>query len=289
MTDTVLITGATGSIGSQLTRQLAGEDGIAVRVFVRDEDKAAPLRDLGAELAIGDFGDRATLDDAVAGVDTLVLIAPPGPAATQQNSNVIAAAKDAGVSKIVRVSAIKAAPDGPTENTRLHAASDEELQASGLAYVILRPNYFMQNLFMSLQTINDDSAFHAGAGDGRVAMVDVRDVVDCAARAVVSDDFDNDVLELSGPASVTFHDVAAAIGKVAGRPVNYVPISPEDVRQSMLGLGMDDWTSTLLRDYAQAFSEGWGDLVTDGVERMTGHPPRSIGEFVEEVLAPAIR
>lgn len=288
MADPVLVTGATGTIGTQLVPRLAALHDSPVRVYVRDAGRAAPLEDAGARLLVGDFDDAEALGVALDGVDTLVLIAPPGPAAAQQNSRVLAAAGGAGVRKVVRISAIKAASDGPTENSRLHAISDDELRASGMTYVILRPNYFMQNLFMSLESINGENAIYGGFGDGRLAMIDVRDVVDCATAAATGDGFDNRVLELSGPESIGYSDVAAAIGRVAGRDIKYVQISPDDVRQAMLGMGTDEWMASLLRDYARAYRSGWGDLVTANVLAMTGHPPRSIDNFVEEVLAPAL-
>lgn len=288
MSKNILVTGATGSIGTQLVIYLAGKDGVTVRAFVRDEIKADPLARAGAELAVGTFEDSPSIRAALKDIDTVVLIAPAGPEAVAQNSNVLKISKQSSVAKVVRISAIKASTDGPTENTRLHAQSDAELQASGLKYVILRPNYFMQNLFMLLDAINNESALYAGMGDARFAMIDVRDIVECAGEAAVRDDFDNQIIELSGPESISLHEVAKALSEVSGRTISYVPVTPEAVRESMLRAGQDDWISTLMRDYAQAYGQGWGDFVTDEVERMTGHAPRNVDQFVREVLAPAL-
>jgi uncharacterized protein YbjT (DUF2867 family) len=288
MPKNILVTGATGSIGAQLVIHLAGQDGVMVRAFVRDEIKAEPLAKAGAELAIGTFDDRESIRAAMKHIDTVVLIAPAGPSAVSQNANIIKIAKESSVDKVVRLSAIKASTNGPTENTRLHAQSDDQLQASGLKYVILRPNYFMQNLFMLLESVNKESALYAGMGDAKFAMIDVRDIVECAANAAVRDEFDNEIIELSGPECVSFHEVARVLSVVSGRTIRYVPVSPEAVRESMLRAGFDDWISTLMRDYSQAYSEGWGDFVTDNVERLTGHTPRNIEQFVGEVLAPAL-
>lgn len=288
MSQRILVTGATGSIGTQLVKKLARKEGITVRAFVRDAKKAAPLEKAGAEIAIGHFDDPGSIRTAMKNADTVILIAPAGPHAAEQNANVIKIAKESSVTKVVRISALRASTDGPTENTRLHARSDDELKAAGLKYVILRPNYFMQNLFMLLGSINKESALYAGFGDASFGMIDLRDVVDCAALAAVSKRFDDQIIELSGPESVSFHEVARVLSDVAGRTIRYVPVAPERVKESMLRAGLDEWISTLMRDYSQAFSGGWGDYVTENVEQMTGHKPRSVEQFVNEVLAPAL-
>jgi uncharacterized protein YbjT (DUF2867 family) len=288
MSTSVLVTGATGSIGAQLVRYLAGKSEAKVRAFVRNARKAEPLAKVGADLAIGAFEDFASIRSAMKDVETVVLIAPAGPDAVDQNRNVIKIAKESSVRNVVRISAIRASKDGPTENSRLHARSDEELQHSGLKYVILRPNYFMQNLFMSLDTINRESAFYAGMGDARFGMIDVRDIVDSAGEVAITDEFDNQVLELSGPESLSFQEVAKVLSDVTGRNIAYVAVTPETVKETMLTMGADEWMSALMRDYALAYSEGWGDFVTDNVERLTGHAPRSIDQFVREVLAPGL-
>jgi uncharacterized protein YbjT (DUF2867 family) len=284
----VLVTGATGSIGTPLVLYLAEKDIVSVRAFVRDAIKAEPLRNAGADIAVGSFEDRDSIRSAMKDVDTVVLITPPGPSAAEQNSNVIKICKESSVGKVVRISALKASADGPTENTRLHAQSDEELRGSGLRYVILRPNYFMQNLFMLVDSINNESALYAGMGDARFGMIDVRDIVECAGFTATSDRFDNRIMELSGPESVSFSDVARILGDVSGSEIRYVPVSPEAVRESMLRAGQSEWLSDLMRDYSVAYGEGFGDFVTDNVERISGHAPRSVEQFVREVLAPAL-
>lgn len=288
MAKKVFVTGATGNIGSLLVPQLLETSDISVRALVRDLEKAQQLSDGGAQLIKGTFDDTEALSTAMQGIDTMVLVAPPGPDCVAQNRSLIDAAKHAGVRKIVRISAIKAAEDGRTENTRLHGQCDRLLQESGLAYVILRPNYFMQNTFMLLDSIRSGNGFSAGMGDGRFAMIDVRDVVDSACVAVISDQFDNQVLEISGPASISFHDVADALSAYTGREITYAAISPEEVAAALRSFGFDEWTANLLREYSAAYGDGWGDLVTDNVELLTGRAPRSIGRFVSEVLGPAL-
>ena len=285
----VLITGATGNIGGRLVPLLSASADTFTRVLVRDIAKGEALASRGCDVVLGEFDDGVALAKAVDGIDTVVMIAPPGPNAVKQNRALFDAARNAGVRKIVRISAIKASADGPTENTRLHAVSDSELVESGMNYVILRPNYFMQNLFLLMDSVRSDNALYAGMSDGRTAMIDARDVVDCAAAAVLSDQFDNEILELSGPASISFYDIASCISEFKGEPVTYHPIPPEAVKAAMLNAGFDEWLATLLKDYSQAYATGFGDFVTANVTRMSGHPARAISDFVREELAPSLR
>ncbi len=288
MTRKVLVTGATGNIGSQLVPRLTAHDDIEVRALVRNEEKAASLQEAGAELTIGSFEDAEAVRTAVESIDTVVLITAPNANAADQAGAVLTAAQAAGVRKIVRISALKAAADGPTENTRLHGRTDSEIEASGLTYTILRPHFFMQNLFMSAQSIAGDGNMYWGMGEGKLGMVDVRDIVDCTEKCVLSDEYDNQVLSLTGPESISFHDAADSLTNSLGRSVNYVPVPPEAVAQSIRDMGMGDWFAEIMQDYSQAYSKNWGDFTTGDVERITGSPAHSFAAFASEVLAPAL-
>lgn len=288
MTKKVLITGATGTIGTLLTKKLAGEESVDLRVLVRDAEKAEHLKDLGAELAVGSFEDAESIKSAVEGVDSIALISPMGGDAAKLVSTVLKAAKAANVRKIVRLSAIKANTDGPTLNSIQHGITDAEILETGMTYTILRPHYFMQNLLWSAESLVAESKFYQGMGDGKMAMIDVRDIADSAAGAVLSDQFDNQIFELTGPESITFQNVAATLSETLGRRVEYVPVTLEAVEQGTLEMGLGQWAATVLRQYAKAYRENWGDFTTDNVEKITGHPARPFTSFAEDVLAPAL-
>lgn len=253
---TVLVTGSTGKIGSQLVPRLVAYEGIAVRALARNAEKAAPLAAAGAELALGAFKDAPAIRAAVDGADTLVLITPATTNAADQAGLMLEAAKAAGVRKIVRVSVFKTAVDGPTAVTRLHGRTDVEIQASGLRYVILRPPFFMQNLFFTAVTsIASMGGLFFGTGDGKIGMLDVRDIVDCAEQSVVSNTYDNQIFTLTGPEAISFHDIASRLTTILERPIQYVPVPPESVEQSIRALGMGAWYARVMRDLCVAYSE----------------------------------
>ena len=107
-----------------------------------------------------------------------------------------------------------------------------------------------------------------GAGEARMGMIDTRDVADAAVAAAMSDRFDGETLELTGPDSIDYHAAAAAIGRGLGREVTYVPVPPDAVAQAVRQSGADEWgTAGIIRDYCTAYSKGWGDFTTGEVAR----------------------
>jgi uncharacterized protein YbjT (DUF2867 family) len=286
MGKTIVVTGATGTIGRRTVEGLiAGK--APVVALLRDAARGASLEAIGARIAIGSFEDRATLVTAFAGADTVVLITAANARADEQTISAITAAKEANVRRIVRISALKADPDAPTDNTRQHGRTEAALAASGLEYVILRPHLFFQNLLGSLPTILAEGKVYFGVGDGRMGMVDTRDVADAAVAAATTETFDGSTFELTGPASIDYHAVASAIARGLGRDVVYVPVSPAAAGEAMRRLGADEWTASVVRDYCSAYASAWGDFTTDHVARLTGRAPRSVDDFVRDVLAPA--
>ena len=288
MSNSIIVTGATGTIGSHAVGVLA-QRGAQVTAVVRDPAKAAQLRAAGVRLVAASFEDPASLRAAFAGADTVVSITPANAHGLEQARASIAAAQAAGVRRMVRVSALKASVDGPTDNTRQHGQTEAALRASGLAYAILRPHAFFQNLLASLGTIGSEGKLYFGTGKGRMGMVDTRDVAECVAEAAIDSRFDGETLELTGPASIDYDEVASAIAHALERPVTYVPVPPEAAGEAVRAYGADEWTAGIIRDYARAYAAGWGDFTTGEVARISGHAPRSIDQFARELLVPALR
>ena len=278
MTKTILITGATGNVSSGIIAQLQGS-AHRLRALVRSPEKAEELKRQGVEVRVGDLQKPWTLAAAFAGADTAWILAPPGPRAPEQCSNALWAAKQAGASHVVRLSAFGASHTAPTINSRLHALSDAELAASGLPFTILKPHYFMQNLLMAAQSVAQQGAMYLALADGNMGIIDSRDIGEFAAHVLTSAGHEGKTYTLTGPASVSMHQVAVAIGEGIGKAVKYVPITLEAQRQSLLQMGIDEWMANLLWDYSAAFSANWGNLVTDDFQRVTGKAPRSIAQF----------
>jgi len=283
---TVLITGATGAVSSAVIDALAGSE-LKLRALVRDPAKAAALRARGVELVRGDLDEAESLKEAFEGVTTLWLLTAVGPRAPENSMNALWLARQAGVRRVVRLSAIGAAHDAPTRNGRLHALSDAEVEASGLDFTILRPHFFMQNMLGSAASIAAQGAFYLAMGDARLGMVDVRDIAAMAA-SVLRDDTGahrSKIYTPTGPASISFAQVARDIAAATGRAVQYVPVSLDAARAAMLGAGMPPWIAGMLIEYSRAYAAGWGDFTTRHVQDVTSKEPRGFESFARDFRA----
>lgn len=281
MPKTILLTGATGNISSGIIGQLKGSPH-KLLALVRDPDKAKGLEQDGVEIRVGDLEKPWTLGAAFKGADTVWILTPPGPRAPEQSSNALWAAKNAGAKHVVRMSAFGAQYNAPTINSRLHALADAELIAAEIPYTIVKPHYFMQNLLWTTQSIVQQDAMYLPLADCRMGLIDLRDIAEFAAQVLTTDGHEGKTYTITGPASVTMHQVAAAISEAIGRSVRYEPIAIEVAQQSMLQMGMDEWMANLLRDYYAVYSTNWGDLVTDDFQRVVGKPSRSISQFARD-------
>ncbi len=284
---TILVTGATGNISSLVIPQLIAS-GAKVRALVHNADKAKGLSEKGVEVIVGDFDNPASLQKAFGGVSAVFLLTPFSPKADVLARNAIETAKKAGRPYVVRLSAVKAALDAPTANGRLHGQTEKDLKESGLPVAILKPHYFMQNLFGSAQTIASEGVFYHGMGEAKLGMIDVRDIADAAAKALLDPSYVGKTFTPTGPASVSCNEAARAITAALGRPVKAVAIPPEAVGENIRKMGWGDWAADVMRDYSAAYGKGWGDFVTDDVKKLSGHAARSIEQFVREVFAPAL-
>jgi uncharacterized protein YbjT (DUF2867 family) len=249
---------------------------------VRDEAKGAPLKAQGIEVFVGDFDKPSTLPQAFAGADSVWLLTKPGPRAPDQHSSAIWAARRAGVSHIVRMSAVGAAHNAPTINSRSHALSDTELGLSGVPFTILKPHFFMTNLMLSAQSIAKEGVFYLPLGEAKVGMIDSRDVGFFAAHVLTTGGHEGKTYTLTGPESIDMNAVASQLGAALGKPVKYVPVPVEQALQGMAGMGLDDWMLASVRDYFTAYSNCWGDFVTDDFERVTGKAPRAFATFARD-------
>jgi uncharacterized protein YbjT (DUF2867 family) len=273
----ILITTA-GKVGSEAVLLLRQRE-VPVRVLVRNPEKAKALADAGAEIAVGDLDAPASIDAAVAGITTVVLVSPGVPA---QELSVIRSAARAGAGHVIKVTS-NASADSPIARRRWQTEIEAGLAASGLACTLLRSNAYMQNVLALAPAIAKTSGFGSSAGKGRVGMIDARDVAAVAAEIAASPGPPAGTpYWLTGPELISYSDVAAALSKLLGRPITYRELSFDEDRDAMIRAGVPEPVAEM---NAQAFSmiaDGDAEWVTEDVPSLLGRPARSFEQFAAD-------
>jgi uncharacterized protein YbjT (DUF2867 family) len=276
----ILVTGATGNVGTHVVQELLGR-GANVRAFVRDPQAAAAR--LGAvEPAVGDFDDAASVGRALAGVSRVYLCAADGPRKVAQETAMIDAAAAAGVERIVKLSAMHADPASPLPAFRWHGEIEAHLHRSGVPAVVLQPAFFMANLLMVAAGVAQTGILAAPTAGRRIAMIDIRDVAAAAAAVLLADEPAARTYTLTGPAAITFAEVAEALSKATGRDVTALDLTEEQARPRFAGAGLPDWLVAHLGGVFGVIRTGGFEQVTGQVTALTGRPARDIAGFAED-------
>ncbi|MGW1994902.1 SDR family oxidoreductase [Embleya sp. NPDC001921] len=278
----ILVTGGTGRVGTELVRVLTGL-GAAVRVLTRAASKAEPARARGAEVAVGDMNDPQSLEAALRGVDRVFLLSKGEPAQIRLQHNIVVAAAAARIRRLVKVSAMGAGPDCPQQEGRWHARTEDEIAATGIAFTHLRPNFFMQNLSLYTRSLHE-GVLRAPMGNGRISMIDHRDVAAVAATVLTEDGHDNRIYTLTGPEALSFIDVAARLSTALGRRVRYSDVPLARAREHWLARGLPSWQADSLADLHRAYRTGWAAEPTTTVADLTRRPPRSLDTVAVELV-----
>lgn len=280
-TSKTLIAGATGTNGRALIDKLIDKN-VPVRALVRSIESAGATLPDGIELVQGDLGAPDSLSAAFDGIDNAYVVTAVQPNTVDLFRNFYEAAQAAGVSHVVKLSGMGASNASPSEVIRQHAASDADLHASGLPYTILRPNSFHQNMLWQASGIASTGKFYLPLGDAAQSTIDVRDIADITSTILTTDGHIGKTYDLTGPESLSFHDVARIIAEVRGAPVEYVPITSEAAEQAMRDQGMPDWSAHSLAEIQALFATGLYAQVTEDAERLLGRAPRSFRDFATD-------
>lgn len=236
----IAVTGATGYLGGLVIDKLSARDVAAsdIVAIVRNEEKAQPLAERGVVVAVATFDDEAALTAALEGVDRLVFIsASEVGKRIGQHSNIVNAAKAAGVSFIAYTSLLN------LDSSELflapeHAATEKMLAESGIAHANLRNGWYWENYAAALETGKAVGKFFSAAGEAKVSGAARQDFAEAAAVVVTTEGHAGKNYELAGAPALTYPEIAAQVGEVLGKEVEYVNLTVAEYEKSLLDAGV---------------------------------------------------
>ncbi|SKC99295.1 Uncharacterized conserved protein YbjT, contains NAD(P)-binding and DUF2867 domains [Chitinophaga ginsengisegetis] len=279
----ILITGATGHIGTTLAKHLSAQ-GAPFRAMVRTTDHLAnTIAALpGAEIVTGDFNDANSLALALKGIERAFLLTNSSEEAGKLQSNFVSVAVKSGLPHIVKLSQLHAAAQSPVRFLRYHAAVEEEIRLSGMAYTFLRPNLFMQGLLGFRETIATQNKFFATAGNASISLVDTRDIAAVAAAALTTSGHEGKTYDITGPQPLTHAALAESLSHALGRTIRYINVTDAELLPALLHAGFPTWQAEgLIEDYAH-YARGEAAAVSTAVMDVTGKPARDFAAFATE-------
>lgn len=285
---TVLVVGATGTIGKEIVTLLARDGGARVVVGSRDAAKArAQFQSSGDVRAVElDVNRPETLPQALQGVDTVIQVNAMTPAMGPQCQALAKAAREAGVKHLVRSSLIGTGEPEPITEAVWHGEADQAIAESGIPFTLLRPNQYFQNFLSArnVHTIRNEGTLGLPLGTSRVSNIDARDIAEIAARVALAEGTEHHgkAYVLTGPEASTMAEVAQAIGDALGKPVREVAMEPEAFRQRLLGAGPPAIIVDAIAGWFAYCRAGRAERVTPDAERLLGRKPRTLRQFAQD-------
>ncbi|MFW6078032.1 MAG: SDR family oxidoreductase [Gemmatimonadota bacterium] len=273
------VTGATGTIGRHLLGLLAAR-GATVRAYSRDPDRVE--RWPGVTPVRTDLADRDALPAALDGVRALFLLTGNADDMVRLQKNAIAAARRAGVERLVKLSALGATDHSRSVIGLWHYNIERVLRATGLGWTILRPHHFMQNLLDRTVFDRRCGRIRSASGSGAVPFVDSRDIAAAAAVILTEGGHRGEIHTLTGPEAITYGGATEILSRVLDRPLTFVAESDDDAWRRLRAAGLPTWlvaARIAIASYQRA--GGPSARVTDAIERLTGRPARTLREFAE--------
>jgi NAD(P)H dehydrogenase (quinone) len=277
----IAVAGATGRVGFSLISKLVAEPLDLVALSRTPDAKNLPA---GVSLATVDFDARSTLDAALRGADRLFLAHGTSPRQVANEIALIDAAVAAGVSHIVKLSAM--GPPSRLHPFDWHMQVEAHLATCDVGFTVLRPSSFVDIMARAAAPIANDS-WGGAAGDGLVNLIDTRDVADCAFAVLLDDAHvtSQRAYHLTGPTAVSMPKIADKISGLLGRTVTYQHRSPAEQREKLLASGLNEFVADLLLGLDRLFYESTLAETTSTVRELTGHAPRPVTDWLSHNIS----
>ena len=282
----ILITGATGHIGSELIAALLPAQAGHIRVLTRNPGAVFPD---GTQTVVADLGD-SDLAPVLDGVHAVFLLTD-GLNIAAHDHRLIDAAQQAGVERIVKLSVRSVGHDGTDPITTWHRAGEEAIRDSGIGWTFLRPTALMSNALNWAPMIATDQVVHPPFAAGRAAVVDPADIAAVAAASLTQDGHNHRVYELTGPEPLSPTDQVAILSQVLGRDLRYAETDPADTLAQMVSYGMPEELAHAVIEMFRSTLKPYNSELTGDITTVTSRPARSFTDWAQahrtELLTPA--
>lgn len=284
---TYLITGATGGLGrAAVDTLLQTVPAAQIAVLVRDSAKAADLAAQGVVVRQGDYDDYASLTAALAGVEKVLLVSGSDVAhRIAQHTNVVNAAKEAGVQHVVYTSIPRQSATGSLDLAFVvdsHLATERLLQASGLAYTILQNTLYLEVLPLFMGPVLETGTLYLPAGEGRVPYASRADLGTAAGIVLSTPGHENQSYALTGPHSYSFADIAQLLSELSGKAITYVSPTAEEFVTQLAGAMKPAEIITLTAGFMAAIAQGELAAVSSTLAQLLGREPEGLREFLKQ-------
>jgi NAD(P)H dehydrogenase (quinone) len=282
----IVVTAATGQLGRLVVEGLLKKvPATELTVAVRNPDKAADLAALGVRVKAADYSDAASLADAFAGADKVLLIS--GSEVGQriaQHTAVVTAAKEAGVGHLAYTSVLHAdqstlglAPE--------HLATEQVIRESDVPFTLLRNGWYTENYTQTITQGAEHGSFSGSAGEGRIASASRADYADAAVAALTGEGHVGKVYELAGDRSWTYVELAAELTKATGKDVTYRDLPADEHREFLVSAGVPAALAATLADFDRGTAHGDLDDTSGDLRTLIGHATTPLAETVSAILA----
>ncbi|PMD87112.1 NAD(P)-dependent oxidoreductase [Siphonobacter sp. BAB-5405] len=282
---TILVTGATGHLGTAVVNELLTKvDPSSISVLVRDLPKAEALQAKGVTVLQGDYSDYNSLVNAFQGFDKLYFVSSSEIInRLAQHENVVKAAKEANVGHIFYTSAQRKSEDGTSPIALVgdaHYKTDQLIQASGLTYTILKHGLYSDILpmFMGANVVETGTIF-LPAGEGKTSFASRNDMAAAAAILLTTEGHENKIYELGGVTAKSFHDIAGMLSRLSGKTIEYVSPSAEVFAQQLKSFGVPEEAIQGASTFCLAIAQGEFNFPSRDLETILGRKPESVETF----------
>jgi uncharacterized protein YbjT (DUF2867 family) len=284
--ETILVTSATGTVGSEVINQLSSATDVNIKAAVHSVENVKRVKGDKTEVVLINYNKPETLTEALNDVDKIFLLTPDVPNAPELASNLVIEAKKAGIRHIVKQSVMGADLESDVGTLRLHRQAEKIIEQSGIPFTFLRPNEFMQNFInFHSPSIKSNNAFYVPLEDAKVSLVDVRDIAAVAVKSLTDDKHNNNKTYLiTGPEALSYHQAAEILSNATGKKISYVNISEEEAREAMKEMGMSDWLINTISELSDYFRKGNASQISSAVEEVTGKKPISFSQFAKDYV-----